>query len=57
MPAFFFHFFCSADHQISLKQRIRAEISTNEPSVDSSLQIQQGKQPETFDGIQSRCEF
>lgn len=54
MPAFF-SIFCSAEHQISLKQRIRAEISTNEPSVDSSLQIQQGKQPETFDGIQSRC--
>jgi len=40
-----------------LTQRIRAEISTNEPSVGPSLQIQLEKQPETFDGIQSRCGF
>mgnify|MGYP001272139906 FL=1 len=55
MPAFF-HFFALPIIRY-LKQRIRAEISTNEPSVGSSLQIQQGKQPETFDGIQSRCEL
>jgi|TARA_Y100000815_G_scaffold265775_1_gene283102 hypothetical protein len=53
MPAFF-HFFALPIIRY-LKQRTRAEISTNEPSIGSSLQIQQGKQPETLDGIQSRC--
>lgn len=55
MPAFYI--FIALPIIRYLTQRIRAEISTNEPSVGPSLLIQQEKQLETFDGIQSRCGF
>ena len=37
------------------RQRIRAGISTSEPSASSSLLKKLCQQLETFDGIQSRC--